>query len=59
MVPVKGLFAPIEVRLDDGARVPVSNPGAMTSLFPSLKGEVLGSTSSLRISEVKPRPPKC
>jgi hypothetical protein len=57
MPPVSGLLPPKEVRpLLGAAGVPVTHPGAITSLLLGPSGWQSGSTSSQVIAEVKPRP---
>jgi len=57
MVPVKGDFPPKDIRPEVGAAVPLTMPGARTSLLEELRGWQVGGTSSQTMAEVRPRPP--
>src|SRR6266496_1512015 len=58
MVPVSGLLQPTESRPALEAMVPVSSPGASTSLLLGPSGWQVGGTSAATIVEVRARPPK-
>jgi len=57
MPPVRGLFAPIEIRPEVGAVVPDRTPGAITSTLSGPSGSQVGSHSRVRILAESPRPP--
>ena len=57
MVPVRGDFPPTEMRALVGAAVPVTIPGAKTTLLLGPRGWQFGSTSSHTMLEVSQRPP--
>ncbi len=58
MPPVRGDLPPTEMRPELGAVVPVTMPGAKTTLFDGPSGWQVGSTSSATRAEVRPRPPR-
>jgi hypothetical protein len=57
MVPVSGLLQPTEIRPDIVAIVPLSKPGAMTSLLSAPNGWQSGGTSLETIADVSALPP--
>jgi hypothetical protein len=56
MPPVRGLFAPTEIRPPFGAVVPPKSPGANTSLLSGPSGSALGGTSWNTMASVRARP---
>jgi hypothetical protein len=54
---VRGLFAPMEIRLVFTKGVPLNSPGAKISLFSGPRGSHAGGTWLLIIIDVRPLPP--